>query len=201
MEELDKQLLIRLKNRDKDAFRYLYESYFAKMVLFAESYLYDEEDARDLVQDLFCYLWDNAHTLSVAVSLKAYLLTSLRNRCLNVLRDRRIRDEHNDKLVEAQTFSGTEDVELDEEVVERLHAALDSLPDKCKEIILLKVVDDKTNKEIAKQLNIAETTVKTQVQRAYRMLRDKLIPMYLLIEWLKLYKNYLLKLLFLYSVF
>ena len=72
MEELDKQLLIRLKNRDKDAFRYLYESYFAKMVLFAESYLYDEEDARDLVQDLFCYLWDNAHTLSVAVSLKAF---------------------------------------------------------------------------------------------------------------------------------
>ena len=46
-------ILARIKKRDKEAFRYLYEYYFAKMVLFAESYLYDEEEARDLVQDLF----------------------------------------------------------------------------------------------------------------------------------------------------
>lgn len=186
MEDMSNELLVRLKNRDKEAFRYLYESYFSKMVLFAESYLYDEEDARDLVQDLFCHLWDHAATLPVSVSLKAYLLTSLRNRCLNVLRNRKIRDEHNDKLFEAQLFSGTEDVEMDEEVMERLRAALDSLPGRCKEIILLKIVEEKKNKEIAEQLNIAEVTVKTQVQRAYRLLRERLIPMYLLIEWLKL---------------
>ena len=42
-------ILARIKKRDKEAFRYLYEYYFAKMVLFAESYLYDEEEARDLV--------------------------------------------------------------------------------------------------------------------------------------------------------
>ena len=40
------------------------------------------------------------------------------------------------------------------------------------------------NKEIAEQLNIAETTVKTQVQRAYRMLRERLVPIFLLIEYL-----------------
>ena len=56
---------------------------------FAESYLYDEEEAKDLVQDLFFYIWDHANTLQVATSLKAYLYTSLRNRCLNVLRDRK----------------------------------------------------------------------------------------------------------------
>ena len=186
MDDKDEELLKRLRNRDTEAFRYLYETYFSKLVLFAESYVYDEEEAKDLVQDLFCRLWDHASSLEVKTSLKAYLLTSLRNRCLNVLRDRKIRDEHNDKLYEAQVFSGTEDVDLDEEVVEKLHAALDSLPDKCKEIILLKIVDEKTNKEIARQLSLAETTVKTQVQRAYRMLRDKMIPVYLLIEWLKL---------------
>lgn len=50
------------------------------------------------------------------------------------------------------------------------------MPDKCREIILLKVVEGKKNKEIAEQLNIAETTVKTQVQRAYRMLRERWSP-------------------------
>ena len=153
-------ILARIKKRDKEAFRYLYEYYFAKMVLFAESYLYDEEEARDLVQDLFFHLWKHAGALQVATSVKAYLFTSVRNRCLNVIRDRKIRDEHNNKLFEAQLFSGTEDVIIDEDVHRRLQEALNSLPDKCREIILLKVVEGKKNKEIAEQLNIVETTMK-----------------------------------------
>ena len=178
-------ILARIKKRDKEAFRYLYEYYFSRMVLFAESYLYDEEEARDLVQDLFFHLWKHAGALQVATSVKAYLFTSVRNRCLNVIRDRKIRDEHNNKLFEAQLFSGTEDVIIDEDVHRRLQEALNSLPDKCREIILLKVVEGKKNKEIAEQLNIAETTVKTQVQRAYRMLRERLVPIFLLIEYLQ----------------
>lgn len=74
---------------------------------------------------------------------------------------------------------------IDEDVHRRLQEALNSLPDKCREIILLKVVEGKKNKEIAEQLNIAETTVKTQVQRAYRMLRERLVPIFLLIEYLQ----------------
>lgn len=186
MDDNDDLIFARVKKRDREAFRYLYEHYFAPMVLFAESYLYDEEEARDLVQDLFFYLWDHASALHVSTSIKAYLFTSVRNRCLNVLRDRKIRDEHNNKLFEAQLFSGTEDVIIDEDVQQRLREALDSLPGKCREIILLKVVEGKKNKEIAEQLNIAETTVKTQVQRAYRMLRERLIPIFLLIEWLQI---------------
>ena len=116
-------ILARIKKRDKEAFRYLYEYYFAKMVLFAESYLYDEEEARDLVQDLFFHLWKHAGALQVATSVKAYLFTSVRNRCLNVIRDRKIRDEHNNKLFEAQLFSGTEDVIIDEDVHRRLQEA------------------------------------------------------------------------------
>ena len=178
-------ILYRIKKHDTEAFRFLYEYYFTKIVLFAESYLYDEEEARDLVQDLFFHLWDHSEALHVTTSIKSYLFTSVRNRCLNILRDRKIRDEHNNKLFEAQLFSGTEDVVIDEEIQQRLQEALDSLPDKCREIILLKVVEGKKNKEIANQLNIAETTVKTQVQRAYRMLREKLIPILLLIEYLQ----------------
>lgn len=186
MDEKDEDLLKRLRNRDKEAFRYLYETYFSKMVLFAESFVYDEEEAKDLVQDLFCHLWEHAPRLEVKTSLRSYLVTSLRNRCLNVLRDRKIRDEHKDKVAEAAAFSGLEDEELDEEVVKKLHDALASLPEKMREIILLKIVDEKKNWEIAEELNIAETTVKTQVQRAYRLLRDRLVPVYLLIEWLQM---------------
>ena len=155
------------------------------MVLFAESYVYDEEEAKDLVQDLFFYIWDHADSLLIKTSLKAYLFTSLRNRCLNALRDRKIVDSCNDKLLEAQLFAGIKDIEINETVEMRLQNALNTLPDKCREIILLKIVEGKKNKEIANQLGLAETTVKTQVQRAYRILREQLIPILLFISWLQ----------------
>lgn len=117
--------------------------------------------------------------------MKAYLFTSLRNRCLNVLRDRKISDDCNDKLLEAQLFAGVEDVEIDETVEKKLKDALNVLPDRCREIILLKVVEGKKNKEIASLLGLAETTIKTQVQRAYRILREQLIPILLFISWLQ----------------
>ena len=119
------------------------------------------------------------------ISLKAYLFTSLRNRCLNALRDRKIVDSCNDKLLEAQLFAGIKDIEINETVEMRLQNALNTLPDKCREIILLKIVEGKKNKEIANQLGLAETTVKTQVQRAYRILREQLIPILLFISWLQ----------------
>ena len=53
MEDKELFVLKSLYKRDYNAFHYLYESYFSKMVLFAESYVYDEEEAKDLVQDLF----------------------------------------------------------------------------------------------------------------------------------------------------
>ena len=185
MEDKELFVLKSLYKRDYNAFHYLYESYFSKMVLFAESYVYDEEEAKDLVQDLFFYIWDHADSLLIKTSLKAYLFTSLRNRCLNALRDRKIVDSCNDKLLEAQLFAGIKDIEINETVEMRLQNALNTLPDKCREIILLKIVEGKKNKEIANQLGLAETTVKTQVQRAYRILREQLIPILLFISWLQ----------------
>ena len=109
-------------------------------------------------------------------SVRGYLLTALRNRCLNALRERRVRDEHQDKLLEAQLASGTEEEVVDEEVHRRLHEALDAMPERCREVILLKVVDGLTNREIAARTGVTEGTVKTQVQRAYKFLRDRLLP-------------------------
>ena len=139
MEDKELFVLKSLYKRDYNAFHYLYESYFSKMVLFAESYVYDEEEAKDLVQDLFFYIWDHADSLLIKTSLKAYLFTSLRNRCLNALRDRKIVDSCNDKLLEAQLFAGIKDIEINETVEMRLQNALNTLPDKCREIILLKI--------------------------------------------------------------
>ena len=185
MENDDRELIERLRRRDQAAFRVLYERYWKRMVLFAESYLYDEAEAKDAVQDVFCRLWEGAGRLPRVTSVRGYLLTALRNRCLNALRERRVRDEHQDKLLEAQLASGTEEEVVDEEVHRRLHEALDAMPERCREVILLKVVDGLTNREIAARTGVTEGTVKTQVQRAYKFLRDRLLPVMAFIEWVE----------------
>ena len=103
--------------------------------------------------------------------MKAYLFTSLRNRCLNALRDRKIVDSCNDKLLEAQLFAGIKDIEINETVEMRLQNALNTLPDKCREIILLKIVEGKKNKEIAEEMGISVITVKSHKMMAYKELR------------------------------
>ena len=85
MEDKELFVLKSLYKRDYNAFHYLYESYFSKMVLFAESYVYDEEEAKDLVQDLFFYIWDHADSLLIKTffeSLFIYLFTKPLSECI-----------------------------------------------------------------------------------------------------------------------
>ena len=71
-------------------------------------------------------------------------------------------------------FSCVEDPEIDEDIHERLKYILESLPEKQREVLLLHVVEKKKVREIAEQMDIAETTVKTHFQRALAILRNNL---------------------------
>lgn len=71
-------------------------------------------------------------------------------------------------------FSSVEDPEIDEDIHERLKYILESLPEKQREVLLLHVVEKKKVREIAEQMDIAETTVKTHFQRALAILRNNL---------------------------
>ena len=102
------------------------------------------------------------------------MLGIIRNNCLNYLRDLEIQGKHQDKIIEAMLFSGIEDPEIDEDTHERLKTILDTLPEKQKEVVLLHIVEKKKIKEIATQMDIAETTVKTHFKRAMAILRNNL---------------------------
>lgn len=103
-----------------------------------------------------------------------YLLGIVKNNCLNYLRSLNIQYKHQDKIIEAMLFSSIEDPEIDEDIHERLEYILNSLPEKQREVLLLHVVEKKKVREIAEQMNIAETTVKTHFQRALSILRNNL---------------------------
>ena len=152
---------LRIKKRDLDAFHELYKTSFLPLQHYAMRYLYDWKQAEDLVQD-------------EKQPVFYYMLGIIRNNCLNYLRDLEIQGKHQDKIIEAMLFSGIEDPEIDEDIHERLKTILDTLPEKQKEVVLLHIVEKKKIKEIATQMDIAETTVKTHFKRAMAILRNNL---------------------------
>ena len=170
IEELGREI----KLRNKEAFRILYRNYFATLQQYAMRYLYDWKQAEDLVQDAFLSLWDHLERYDEKQPVFYYMLGIIRNNCLNYLRDLEIQGKHQDKIIEAMLFSGIEDPEIDEDIHERLKTILDTLPEKQKEVVLLHIVEKKKIKEIATQMDIAETTVKTHFKRAMAILRNNL---------------------------
>ena len=153
---------LRIKKRDLDAFHELYKTSFLPLQHYAMRYLYDWKQAEDLVQDAFLSLWDHLERYDEKQPVFYYL------------RDLEIQGKHQDKIIEAMLFSGIEDPEIDEDIHERLKTILDTLPEKQKEVVLLHIVEKKKIKEIATQMDIAETTVKTHFKRAMAILRNNL---------------------------
>ena len=174
-QEVDiKDLGRKIKERDEEAFRFLYVEYFHNLQSYAMRYLYDWEEAENLVQDAFLTLWCNLLKYDAERNIITYLLTFIRNACLKYIRDLKIQDRHQNKVIEALLFSNMTNSEPDENLLCRLNEILDRLPDKQREVLLKHVVERKTLPSIAQELSIAESTVKTHYKRAITLLRKNL---------------------------
>ena len=167
----DKILFNEIKNRNLKVYEALFSNYYPGLVRFAEGFLFDKQECEDIVQNLFIYFWENAQKLNLDLSVKCYLYQSVKNRCLNHLRDLQIRDQHNllylEGLINMEDFSEIQDPEI----IIQINAALKQLPEQMAKIFKLKYLDDKKISEIAQIRNITENTVKTQLLRAKTKLR------------------------------
>ena len=171
----DKILFDEVKNRNLKVYEALFSSYYPQLVRFAEGYLFDKQECEDIVQNLFIYFWENAQKLTLSHSIKAYLFQSVRNRCLNHLRDLHILDRHNLLYLEA-VLNQTDYAELnDPEIIVQINEAIGKLPEQMAGIFKLKYLESKKIREIAEINHISENTVKTQLQRAKDKLRTILV--------------------------
>lgn len=167
----DKILFSEIKNRNLKVYEALFTNYYPQLVRFAEGYVFDRQECEDIVQNLFIYFWENAQDINLERSIKSYFFQSVRNRCLNHLRDLQIHDRHNLLYVEAMLNQENYDDLQDPEMIVQINAALARLPAHMAEIMRLKYLEGKKLTEIAQINHISENTVKTQLQRAKEKLR------------------------------
>ena len=165
-------IFIGLKRRDEAALSVLFDTYYEKWYLFAEKYIYDSDKAHDIVQDVFLKIWENAERLELTSSIQHYLFASVRNGCLNYLKSLQIEDRNNRKYAEAYIESQNVDMVDDEELLARVRQVLDELPEKCREVCLLRFVEGYKYAEIAARLDMNENTVKAQLHRGMERLKQ-----------------------------
>ncbi|MDO9153740.1 MAG: RNA polymerase sigma-70 factor [Paludibacter sp.] len=163
-------LLNLISEGDKLAFRHLFETYFTPLCRFMHLYVRETTIVEELALDIFTYLWEHRETLQIQISLKAYLFQAARNKCLNTLRQKILTlrlDDADFDIAETNVMS----LETDE-LYQLIQEAVLALPDKCREVFQLSRNENRSNQEIATQLNISVKTVEAQVTKALKRIKD-----------------------------
>ena len=158
---------------DQRGLQKLFKQHYRQMYRLATILLHDDAESKDVVHDIFAKLLDDHRDLREDTA-QSYLLTSVRNRCMNVIRSRQIQErvEHLYLLDLDTTIMPTE---LLEEELKALRIGIDLLePPVCRDIILQHFRDGITFKEIACRLGVSETTIYKHLRRALSQLRTHL---------------------------
>jgi len=173
----DRELLDRLRKGDTAAFDTIFRTWYGPLVGTAERMLRDRAVAEELVQDVMLELWRRRETLDAEGSAQAYLFQATRNRVLNHLRHLKIEQRSEPEIRNESSSTPHADAAVaQEELSVAVQQAVQSLPDRCREVFELSRVHGLKYAEIARQLGISVKTVEAQMGKALRTLRERLAP-------------------------
>lgn len=178
-------IISRIRQGDEKAFRYLFERYYAELCRFACHIVRDAHMAESIVDDVVFNIWENRQSLSVRLSLRAYLLGAVRNRCINYLNSPGHRFG---RLTTAIPAGPGADLilpliadgnhPLGELIEKELHGlimeSIDELPYECRTAFLKSRNERKRYAEIAADMGISVNTVKYHIKNALAHLHRRL---------------------------
>ncbi len=170
----DDVFIQRLNANDKDAYHLVYTNYYKMLVVYAMGFIYEQEVAEDLVQDLIISIWEQDNNFQNISAFKSYLYNSVKNKCLNYIKHQDVKEKYADVLKSTSThhhIDEDDDVE-EQEIYRQLFGIIDQLPERCKQVFEMQM-QGKKNQEIADALEISIETVKTQKKRALKKLREE----------------------------
>lgn len=181
-EQIDFMLRSITLHDDEVAFRYLFEHYYPSLCLFAKRFIDDRETREDIVQEVFFRLWDKRKQITVMSSAQNYLLTSVRNLCLNYLRR-----QETQQSFEKSLFDQPEDEEGDRliqlrELEELLAQTLALMPPEYRLAFELNCMEGKSLDEVAQQMGVSTRTVERYRDKALALLHTELkdyLPLFL----------------------
>lgn len=168
------------------SFETIFRQYYRTLVSFSMRYGLQQMEAEDIVIEVIHRIWEIRRELKSPAALHSLFFMAVRNRTINVLRNVKKRERIMDhwKKEEDDRFYN---YLVEEEVSRLLYEAVENLPGQCRQVVLL-LIDGKSMVEIAGQLNISVSSVKTYKSRAIEILKGAFLnrPDLLFIMILKL---------------
>jgi len=170
----DSILLTLLNEGNEGAYKQLFIKFYSPLVEYASQYISDK-DAEELVQELMVYIWENREHLAIEGSLKGYLFTATKHRCLNAIKKNQYHQRVHSLIYEKikDQFEDP-DYYLINELAEKIEKAISELPDNYRETFTLSRFGDRTNVQIAQELTISVKTVEYRISQSLKILRVKL---------------------------
>jgi RNA polymerase sigma-70 factor (family 1) len=166
----------RLKAGEERAFDYFFNRYYSGLCVFANKFLRNSHSAEETVQNVFLKLWKNRNDIDIIVSVRAYLFTSVKNQCLDLLKHTKISRECIDKLAMSIPGSKNEtwDAYVESELIGLLDGVVEKLPPECRKIFRESRFDCVPNREIAQKEGLSIKTVENQLTKALKFIRTEL---------------------------
>ena len=179
----ERELIAAVRKGDRKSFNRLYELHWANLVSYA-ALIAGEKSAKDIVHDVFLKVWLNRANLQDKETLRPYLMRSVYNMSLNVLRNTASMEFVDTYLDNQIDFRSATEADPDKsEIVRRLYdkdaalqidKAIARLPERCQEIFRRSYIDGLSHKEIAVDMGISLSTVDNQIYKALKILRSLL---------------------------
>lgn len=173
----------RIKAGDRAAFDELYKEHYLLLRSYARLLL-DADEANDVVQDVFFNLWMHRDSLNESLSIRNYLLRSVYNSGLNLLKRKKYQENYGTSYGQEIEEMGYSYYNPDSsDIIQRLynqdirmeiHAAIESLSPRSKEVFTLSYLYHMPSKEISNKLGISLSTVENHIYNALKLLREKL---------------------------
>lgn len=170
----DETLASLIKAGEKEAFEALFKKYSKRVYYFSISYLKNENDAEEIVQELFIRLWNNRSTLDQSKNIKAYIFKITVNIIYDYIRHKNIEDAF--KEYAKVNFDISSNNTWHQVVFDEMNTKMDKLvsmmPQQRRKIFLMSREDGLSNEEIARKIGISKRTVENHLYSAISFLKE-----------------------------
>jgi len=177
-----KNILIRISQKDEEAFNILFNFYYPKLIQIALAFVPGIVAAQEVVSDLFYKILKNPHTLEKVDDFDNYIFLAVKNQAYTYLKRNNRKtvfnslDQTEDYIL--PDFRNPENSFISDELFHLVEKVIQQLPPKRKAVFLLIKEEGKKYKEVAEILGISIKTVELQMSHALKLLR-KTVQRYL----------------------
>lgn len=170
---IDRPLVLRLKEGDNQAFEKLFHRYHKKVFYFALRYNNSREDAEGVVQDVFIKIWNERKSLKEDLSFNSYVFTITKNHLFNINRKKLNEKAYREYFVHHFTRIDNrpeEDI-IYSDLKKKIDDVIEDLPTQRRKIFIMSRREGMSNKEIAEELGLSVRTVEVHISLALKTIK------------------------------